>query len=298
MRITSAISSPAILRSARFAATKQAARPFIRNKRGVVGFTLLLLLVLIAIVGPLLAPYDPNAINIDDQLVGPSPNHLLGTDAVGRDVLTRLIYGARISLYVGIVAAGIAATSGGFIGLIVGYLGGLSDSIVMRIMDAIMAFPSLVLAIAISTFLGRGLTSPLIAIGIVAIPTFARLSRGQVLTTRENDYVMAAKALGAPSSRIILRHILPNVKAPIIVQLSLVAGFAIITEASLSFLGLGAGPPTATWGSMIRSGYELLEIAPWLVAFPGIAIFLAVMSFNLSGDGLRDGLDPYLRSRG
>ena len=298
MRITSAISSPAILRSARFAAAKQAARPFIRNKRGVVGFTLLLLLVLIAIVGPLLAPYDPNAINIDDQLVGPSPNHLLGTDAVGRDVLTRLIYGARISLYVGIVAAGIAATSGGFIGLIVGYLGGLSDSIVMRIMDAIMAFPSLVLAIAISTFLGRGLTSPLIAIGIVAIPTFARLSRGQVLTTRENDYVMAAKALGAPSSRIILRHILPNVIAPIIVQLSLVAGFAIITEASLSFLGLGAGPPTATWGSMIRSGYELLEIAPWLVAFPGIAIFLAVMSFNLSGDGLRDGLDPYLRSRG
>ena len=298
MKITSAISSPAILRSARFAAAKQAARPFIRNKRGVVGFTLLLLLVLIAIVGPLLAPYDPNAINIDDQLVGPSPNHLLGTDGVGRDVLTRLIYGARISLYVGIVAAGIAATSGGFIGLIVGYVGGLSDSIVMRIMDAIMAFPSLVLAIAISTFLGRGLTSPLIAIGIVAIPTFARLSRGQVLSTRENDYVMAAKALGAPSSRIILRHILPNVVAPIIVQLSLVAGFAIITEASLSFLGLGAGPPTATWGSMIRSGYELLEIAPWLVAFPGIAIFLAVMSFNLSGDGLRDGLDPYLRSRG
>jgi peptide/nickel transport system permease protein len=298
MKITSAISSPAILRSARFAAAKQAARPFIRNKRGVVGFTLLLLLVLIAIVGPLLAPYDPNAINIDDQLVGPSPNHLLGTDGVGRDVFTRLIYGARISLYVGIVAAGIAATSGGFIGLIVGYVGGLSDSIVMRIMDAIMAFPSLVLAIAISTFLGRGLTSPLIAIGIVAIPTFARLSRGQVLSTRENDYVMAAKALGAPSSRIILRHILPNVVAPIIVQLSLVAGFAIITEASLSFLGLGAGPPTATWGSMIRSGYELLEIAPWLVAFPGIAIFLAVMSFNLSGDGLRDGLDPYLRSRG
>lgn len=298
MRIASALGSPSIFRSARFAAAKQTARPFVRNKRGIVGFTILLLLVLTATVGPLFAPYDPNAINIEDQLVGPSLDHLLGTDGVGRDVFTRLIYGARISLYVGIVAAGIAATSGGFIGLVVGYLGGLSDSIVMRIMDAIMAFPSLVLAIAISTFLGRGLTSPLIAIGIVAIPTFARLSRGQVLSTRENDYVMAARALGAPSSRIILRHILPNVVAPVIVQMSLAAGFAIITEASLSFLGLGAGPPTATWGSMIRSGYELLEIAPWLVAFPGVAIFLAVMSFNLSGDGLRDGLDPYLRSRG
>ena len=298
MRIAAAERSTAVLRSARMASVREMARPFARNKRGLVGFTILLLLVVTAVLGPLFAPYDPNEINIEDQLVGPSPGHLLGTDAVGRDVLTRLIYGARISLYVGIVAAGIAATSGGFIGLVVGYLGGLSDSIVMRIMDAIMAFPSLVLAIAISTFLGRGLTSPLIAIGIVAIPTFARLSRGQVLSTRENDYVMAARAVGAPSSRIILRHILPNVVAPIIVQLSLIAGFAIITEASLSFLGLGAGPPTATWGSMIRTGYELLEIAPWLVAFPGMAIFLAVISFNLSGDGLRDGLDPYLRSRG
>ena len=273
-------------------------RPFARSRRGLVGFILLIMLISTAVATPILAPYDPNKSDLDVQLNSPSLAHPLGTDELGRDVLSRVIYGARISIYVAIVAAGIAAVAGSLIGLTVGYIGGFSDTIVMRFMDAIMAFPSLVLAIAISTFLGRGLTSPLIAIGIVSIPTFARLGRGQVLSIKENDYVMAARALGTSTTRILLRHISPNVAAPIIVQASLAAGFAIITESSLSFLGLGAGPPTATWGSMIRSGYGFLETAPWIVAFPGTALFIAVISFNLTGDGLREGMDPFLRSRG
>ena len=278
-------------------ATGQWLRSFGRSKRGMIGLVLLVLLVLIAIATPVIAPYDPIESEINVQLEGPSLSHPMGTDELGRDVLSRVIYGARISIYVGIVAAGIAAVVGGLIGLFVGYTGGLIDSIVMRIMDSIMSFPSLVLAIAISTFLGRGLTSPLIAIGIVSIPLFARLSRGQALSVKENDYVLAARGLGASGWRIMLRHIMPNVAAPVIVQTSLAAGFAIITESSLSFLGLGAGPPTATWGSMIRTGYNFLETAPWLVAFPGTALFIAVISFNLTGDGLREVMDPFLRSR-
>jgi peptide/nickel transport system permease protein len=269
-----------------------------RARLGALGAAVIALLVLVAILAPLLAPYDPLKQNLLATLETPSVAHPLGTDDLGRDVLSRIILGARVSIQVGIVSVGLALTAGVLLGLPSGYFGGRLDSLIMRLMDALLSFPALVLALAITAVLGSSLTNAMIAIGIVYIPHFARLTRGSVLTVREREYITACRALGVPVPRILLRHILPNVLAPIIVQASLSVSYAIIAESSLAFLGLGVQPPTPTWGSMLRIGYNYLETAPWLSLFPGAAIFVTVLAFNFLGDGLRDALDPRLRRRG
>ena len=269
-----------------------------RARLGALGAGIILLLVLVAIFAPLLAPYDPLRQNLLAALEAPSLAHPLGTDDLGRDVLSRIIMGARISIQVGIISVGLASTVGVLLGLPSGYFGGRLDSLIMRLMDALLSFPALVLALAITAVLGSSLTNAMIAIGVVYIPHFARLTRGSVLTVREREYVTACRALGVPTPRILLRHVLPNVTAPLIVQASLSVGYAIIAESSLAFLGLGVQPPTPTWGSMLRIGYNYLESSPWLSLFPGAAIFVTVLAFNFLGDGFRDALDPRMRRRG
>lgn len=264
---------------------------------GALGAAVILLLTIVAVLAPLLAPYDPLKQNLLATLQAPSLAHPLGTDDLGRDVLSRLILGARVSIQVGIVSVGLAMSLGVLLGLPSGYFGGQLDALIMRLMDALLAFPALVLALAITAVLGSSLTNAMIAIGIVYIPHFARLTRGSVLAVREREYVTACRALGVPVPRILLRHVLPNVLAPITVQASLSVSYAIIAESSLAFLGLGVQPPTPTWGSMLRIGYNYLESAPWLSLFPGAAIFVTVLAFNFLGDGLRDALDPRLRRR-
>ena len=270
-------------------------RRFVRRRIVLVGVILVGLEVLLALAAPVLAPYNPNTQDFRAVLQGPGWPHVLGTDDLGRDILSRLLYGARLSLQVGIVAVTLAVAVGVPLGLVVGYVGGRLDEVVMRVVDSLMALPSLVLALVITAVLGSGLQNAMIAIAIVAIPTYTRLMRGQVLSIKQNDYVLAVFACGAQVPRILFRHILPNAIAPIDVQASLGIGFAIITESSLSFIGLGAQPPTATWGSMVQVGFQYLEIAPWFVLAPAAMIFLAVLGFNLLGDGLRDALDPSLR---
>lgn len=270
-------------------------RRFTRRRIAVVGLTLVVIETLIALLAPVLAPYDPNVQNFRVALQPPSAAHLLGTDDLGRDILSRLIYGTRLSLEVGLISVLMAVLVGVPIGLICGYAGGKLDGIVMRIVDGVMAFPSLVLALLITAVLGSGVGNAMIAIAVVTTPTYARLMRGQVLSVRANDFVLAVLALGAPTPRILLRHILPNAMSPVIIQASLGIGAAIITESSLSFIGLGAQPPTASWGSMVQVAFKYLETAPWFVIAPATMIFLAVLGFNLLGDGLRDALDPSLR---
>ena len=262
-----------------------------------IGAGVMAVLVLGAVFAPALSPYPPDAINYRVLLKPPSAEHLLGTDDLGRDVLSRLIFGARLSLSVGLAAVLLAVLAGVPCGLIAGYVGGAVDEVVMRVLDAIIALPPLVLALTISAVLGSGLVNATIAIAIVAVPTYARLTRGQVLSIKNNDYVLAARSVGVPSWRVLLRHILPNVLSPIIVQASLGVGFAIILESSLSFIGLGAQPPTSTWGSMVQIGFQYLDLAPWFVMAPAIAIFVAVLSANLMGEGLRNALDPGRRER-
>jgi peptide/nickel transport system permease protein len=225
----------------------------------------------------------------------PDREHLLGSDELGRDILSRLVYGARVSLAVGVLSVGISLLIGVSLGLVAGYRGGWLDEVIMRLMDGLLAFPALVLALAITAALGPSLGNAMIAIGIVGIPGFARLVRGQVLSIRALEFVEAARAAGLSDRRIILRHVAPNVLAPIIVHASLRIAFAVLTEASLSFLGLGAQPPTPSWGSMLNAGREYLEMAPWLSVAPGAAIFITTLSFNFLGDGLRDALDPRLK---
>ena len=272
-------------------------RTFARRRLAVVGAILVAIEVLLAVLAPVLAPYPPNTQNFRAVLQPPSAAHWLGTDDLGRDILSRLLHGARISLQVGILAVAIAVAVGVPLGLVVGYAGGRLDEVVMRVVDSLMSMPSLVLALTIAAVLGSGIQNAMIAIGVVSVPTYTRLMRGQVLSVKENDYVRAIFACGAATPRILFRHILPNAVQPIIVQASLGIGFAIITESSLSFIGLGAQPPTATWGSMVQVGFQYLETAPWFVMAPAVAIFLAVLGFNLLGDGLRDALDPRLGER-
>jgi len=255
--------------------------------------------IVMAIFAPLFQRYDP----VTDQSYaeanqGPSAAHWFGTDYLGRDLWSRLIYGSRISLTVGLVSVGVGLLFGVAIGVTAGFLGGKVDAVLMRCTDAIWTFPALMLALAITSALGRGLFNSMIAIGIVGIPFFARLSRASTLTARELDYVLAARALGASTVRILWRHILPNIAAPLIVQASLGLGTAIITEASLSFLGVGVQPPTPSWGLELRTGYQYLELNPAVAIIPGILIFLTVLSFNFLGDGLRTALDPRLARRG
>jgi peptide/nickel transport system permease protein len=231
-------------------------------------------------------------------LVAPSPAHPLGTDQLARDVLSRLIYGTRTSVQAGVVSVGFALLAGVGMGLLAGYYGGWTDDLLMLVADALWSFPTLVLALAIAASLGPGLTNAMLAIGIVFTPVFMRLVRGQTLSVRERDFIAAARAIGANPGRIMLRHIWPNVTAPIIVQASLLVASAIVVEAALSFLGLGIEPPAPSWGSMLKGGYQYMQQALWLSIAPGVAIFVTVLAFNLLGDGLRRALDPRLWQHG
>jgi peptide/nickel transport system permease protein len=261
------------------------------------GLFILSVVLFCAIFADLISPYPPNLQDYTQLAAPPSPQHLLGTDDAGRDVLSRVIYGSRVSLQVGVIAVGIALTLGVSLGLTAGYLGGATGTVIMRVMDSIQAFPSLILALAITAALGPSIGNAMIAIGITATPLIARLTRGQALSVRERDYVTASRVLGASTVRVIVMHVFPNITSPIIVQATLLIASAIVTEAALSFLGVGARPPTATWGSMLRTGSQLLEAAPWLAFAPGIAIFGTVLAFNFVGDGLRRALDPRLQRR-
>jgi peptide/nickel transport system permease protein len=258
------------------------------------GLVVLLLVTLMALLADVLAPYNPSQIQPAGILAAPSVMHPLGTDAIGRDVLSRIAYGARASLLAGVVSVAVALVLGVTIGLVAGYNGGWIDDLFMRIVDALYSFPALLLALAITAILGPGLTNVMLAIGIVFTPAFARLVRGQALSVRERDFVTAARVTGASPWRIMGAHIWPNVTAPIIVQASLQVAAAIVIEAGLSFLGLGVQPPTPSWGSMLKEGYQYMEQAPWLAFSPGAAMFLTVLAFNLFGDGLRHSLDPRL----
>jgi peptide/nickel transport system permease protein len=267
-----------------------------RRLAGTIGVLVVGTLTLVALVGPALAPFDPTEQALDRMLQPPGPGHLLGTDDLGRDILSRLLYGARVSLGVGVAAVGLAFGLGGLLGLVAGYRGGWFDEILMRVLDGLLAFPAIVLALAITAVLGPSLGHAMIAIAIVGVPGFARLARGQVLTLRSREFVEAARALGARDSRLLARHIVPGMLAPVVVHASLRLAFAIVTEASLSFLGLGTQPPTPSWGAMLNAGREYLEMAPWMSFAPGAAIFLTTLGFNFLGDAIRDALDPSARS--
>ena len=272
--------------------TVNALRRLARHRLAMFGAVLVALEVGFALLAPWIAPHEPNRMDYTAVLSGPTTEHPLGTDDLGRDLLSRALYGSRLSLEVGIVAVLVAVVLGVPIGLVSGYFGGIFDEAVMRVVDAVMALPALVLALTIAAVLGPGIWNATVAIAVVAAPTYTRLVRGQVLSIKENDYVLAAQSIGAPTWVILMRHILPNAFSPVIVQASLGVGFAIILEASLSFIGLGAQPPTPSWGNMVQVGFQYLEIAPWFVLIPAVAIFLAVLGFNMLGDGLRDTLDP------
>ncbi|MCB9105812.1 MAG: ABC transporter permease [Anaerolineales bacterium] len=257
---------------------------------------LVCVLILTAIFGPLLAPYDPNDIDMANRFAPPSLEHPFGTDDFGRDILSRVMVGARVSLMVGIIAVGLSATVGSALGLLAGYVGRLTDEVIMRAMDIIFAFPAILLAIAIMAALGRGVGNAMIAIGIVYIPIFARITRGSVLSVREEVYIEAARSIGSTDGRIMTRHILPNILSPIIVEITLSLSFAILAEAALSFFGLGTQPPDPSWGRMLSEGRAYFQQSVWLAIFPGLAIMLTVLGFNLLGDGLRDALDPALKT--
>jgi peptide/nickel transport system permease protein len=267
------------------------------HPRVILAGALVLVLFLVALLAPFISPHDPIAVNADNAYLPPlSPSHLFGTDELGRDLFSRVLWGARVSLPVAFVAVAVGLVAGGVIGLISGYFGGVFDLLLMRLIDALLAFPALVLAIAIVAALGPDLRNAMIAIGIVAIPVYARLVRALVLQLKQMEFIAATRSLGATPMRIILRHLIPNLLNPVIVQISLSAGFAILAEATLSFLGLGAQVPTPDWGQMINTGATFLANDPWLAIVPGAAISVTVFSFNLLGDSLRDALDPRLRS--
>jgi peptide/nickel transport system permease protein len=275
---------------------RDAVRRFLSSRSAVVGLVIALLFLGVAIVAPLVAPYGPDQQSLGDRLHPPSPQHLFGTDDLGRDILSRVMLGAQISLRVGVLAVLIALVTGTTLGLLAGYLGGWVDGIFMRGLDIVLAFPSTLLAIGIVAMRGPGLEMALVAIGIVNIPVYARLARSMTLSVKEREYVMAARCLGVPGPRIVGRHVLPNSLTPLIVQATLGIATAIIEAAGLGFLGLGAQPPAPEWGLMLTNGRAFLINAPWAMIFPGLAIMLTVLAFNLVGDGVRDALDPNLRS--
>ena len=256
------------------------------------GFAVVVFFVLLALLAPWLAPYDPVATNWSAIRAAPSAAHWFGGDELGRDVLSRIVWGARASILAGVISVSISLALGVPIGMLAGYAGRWIDALISRITDAMLACPFLILAIALAAFLGPSLTNAMIAIGISATPVFIRLTRAQVLAAKAEDYVEAARALGNPHLRIALRHIFPNIVAPLIVQATLAIAAAVIAEASLSFLGLGQQPPAPSWGSMLNTARNYIDQAPWMAIWPGVSIFLLVLSFNLLGDGLRDALDP------
>ena len=272
-------------------------KAFLSNRLAVFGVVIIVLFALMAVFAPLLAPYDPVRDQaLTERFAPPSADHLLGQDELGRDILSRIIFGARISLTAGLAAVAFATVAGTIVGVAAGYAGGWVDSVLMRIMDMILAFPSLLLAIVVVSILGQGLTNALLAVGIVLLPQIARVVRSSVISVRERDYVEAERALGASNARIVTSAILPNSLAPLIVQSTLALATAILDVAALSFLGLGAQPPTPEWGAMLtdafRSGYGVFTEGQHAIIFPGVAIALSVLAVNFIGDGLRDALDP------
>ena len=290
------LTRPAIRPSSGTAAWRRTARVFARNRLVLAGAILVVLVVLTALLARVIAPYDPIANNIRAALQPPSSLYFFGTDRFGRDVFSRVVFGSQLSLLVGLVSVAISATFGTLLGLASGFLGGWVDDLIGRVMDVLFSFPALVLAIAIAATLGPGITNAIIAIAVVYAPLFGRVVRGPVLVERSKDYVEAARAVGVGSSRLILRHVLPNVLSPLIVQVTLTISHAILLESYLSFLGLGTQPPYPSWGTMLQENRTFLETAPWTSVFPGLAIMLAVLAFNLLGDGIRDVLDPRVRS--
>ena len=267
----------------------------LRNRIALGSMGVLLFFIVIAVFAPQVAPYDPLLASSLDALLAPSSAHLMGTDLLGRDVLSRVIYGARISMVIGFVSVGISASIGVFLGMISGYFGGILDSLIMRFVDMLMAFPGLLLAMTIVALLGPGIGNVMVAVGIGSISSYARLVRGCVLSSKEEVYVEAALCVGAKHGRIIFRHILPNIFAPVLVLASMSYGWALLSAAGLSFLGLGAQPPAPEWGAMLNDGRALLWDASWTAVFPGLAILTVVLAANLLGDAIRDALDPRLR---
>jgi peptide/nickel transport system permease protein len=268
---------------------------FFSRKIVIVGFVIIAILILTAILAPIIAPYNPYKINMQASLQTPNAQHWLGTDRVGRDTLSRIIYGTRSSLMVGIVAVGIAAVVGITLGMVTGYFGGWVDIVLMRFIDAQMTIPGLMMAMVFTAMLGGGLKNVMIAIGMAMVPTYARLMRSQVLAKKQTDYILAAQSIGAMNLRIMLKHIFPNCLPPMIVLVTMNLGTAILSEAGLSFIGIGLSPPVAAWGSMVSDGYSFLRVNPVLSIAPGLCVLLVVLSFSMVGDGLRDALDPRLR---
>jgi peptide/nickel transport system permease protein len=275
-----------------------AVRRLLARRAAAFGLGVIVLFTLVALAAPLVAPQDPLATSWGAIRKAPSAAHWMGTDEIGRDVLSRVVFGARASLLAGVVSVLISLSIGVPVGLLAGYAGGKTDLLISRLTDALLACPFLILAIALAAFLGPSLTNAMIAIGISATPIFIRLTRGQALAIKAEDYVLAARAVGNPGWRIALRHVLPNAAPALIVQATLAIAAAIIAEASLSFLGLGQQPPAPSWGSMLNTAKNYVDNAPWMAIWPGLSIFLLVLSFNLVGDGLRDALDPRQSSVG
>jgi len=267
---------------------------FRRMPLAMTGFYLILGLLLLAAFAPVLTTYSPTGMSAEDRLQGPTLKHLGGTDELGRDILTRTIFGIRLALKTGLISVGLAVLIGVPAGLISGFSKGIADSLIMRLMDGLSAFPPLILAIAVTAALGYGANNALIAIAITYIPTFARITRGEVLCEQEEVYVEAAVSIGATNTRIIMRHILPNIISPLIVQASLLVSHAILAEASLSFLGIGAQPPAPSWGTMLKTSVGYLSRNIWMAIMPGTALFLTVLGTNFVGDGLRDAMDPMI----
>ncbi len=271
---------------------RRALRRLLRRRTAVIGAGVVLFFVIVALLAPWIAPYDPIQTSWTTIRKPPSALHWFGTDENGRDMLSRVIWGARASLMAGVISVSIALAIGVPVGMVAGYVGGWVDAVISRVTDAMLACPFLILAIALAAFLGPSLGNAMIAIGITATPIFVRLTRGATMAVKVEDFVEAARAVGNPHRRIAVRHILPNIVAPLIVQATLAIAAAIIAEASLSFLGLGQQPPSPSWGSMLNTAQRFIEQAPWMAIFPGLSIFVVVLAFNLFGDGLRDALDP------
>jgi len=268
----------------------------LRNPVAMAGGAIVLLLVIVAIGAPYISPYDPAEQDLANSLAAPSTTHLAGTDVHGRDIFSRIIHGTRISLRIGFLGMLLGCVVGVILGLVAGYYGGWADTVIMRLLDVQLAFPGLLVAICIIAVIGPGLENVIVAVGIFSVPMFARVTRGQVLSLNQQDFIVAARMMGAQDGRIMLTHLLPNAVAPILVLCTLRIATAILTAASLSFLGLGAQPPTPEWGAMLSDGRAYLTIAPHVATTPGLAILITVLSFNLLGDGLRDALDPRLRA--
>ena len=274
---------------------RDAMRRLVRHRLAMFGAAVLLIVAFMGVLGAAIVPYDPNGMDFSNRFATPSFAHWMGTDDFGRDIFSRIVVGARVSLLSGVVAVSVATAVGTSLGLIAGYSTRLTDEVIMRAMDVLYAFPAILLAIAVLAALGKGIENAMIAIGVVYIPIFARIARGAVLGIRNEEFIIAARALGAGNIRILLTHVLPNVLSPIIVEITLSLAFAILAEAALSFFGLGTQPPDPSWGRMLSEGRDFFRQSGWMGVFPGLAIFFTVMGFNFLGDGLRDALDPKLR---